>query len=70
VSAINLRAERLNRGLSTREAAEQIGVSRPTLERAEAGSAPQPRMAKRIADFYDVRVTDIWPVADAPEYSS
>lgn len=61
---INIRAERINRGLSTREAAVAMGISRPTLERAEAGDELRPRQAKCIADFYGVRVTDIWPIDD------
>ncbi len=60
--SINLVAERLNRGQSTRAAAEAIGVSRGTLERAERGERPQPELAKKIADHYGVKVTDIWPI--------
>ncbi len=59
---MNLTAERLNRGLSTREAAAKIGVGLPTILRAERGEGVRPRHAKRIADFYGVLVTDIWPV--------
>ena len=63
---MNLRAERLNRGFSTRDAAEKIGVSQAILLRAEDGLGVRPAHAKKIADFYGVKVTDIWPVA-APE---
>jgi transcriptional regulator with XRE-family HTH domain len=59
---LNLKFERLNRGLSTREAAEEIGVSQAVVLRAERGEALRPRHAKRIADFYGVRVTDQWPL--------
>lgn len=59
---MNLTAERLNRGLSLLDAATRIGVSRGTLARAERGLGVHPSSAKRIADFYDVQVTDIWPV--------
>jgi transcriptional regulator with XRE-family HTH domain len=59
---VNLVAERVNRGLSVLEAAEQIGVARGTLSRAEQGVMPSPRNAKKVADFYGVQVTDIWPV--------
>ena len=61
---MNLLAERLNRGLSQADAAEVIGVSRGTLDRAESGLSVQVANAKRIADFYGVQVTDIWPVAE------
>lgn len=59
---MNLLAERLNRGFSSREAAEQIGVTQAILLRAEGGEGVRPRHAKKIADFYGVKVTDIWPV--------
>lgn len=61
--AIDLRAERLNRGLSVAVAAEKMDVSRDTLERAESGEVnPQPANAFKIASFYGYKVTDIWPV--------
>lgn len=60
---MNLIAERVNRGLSTLEASKAMGVSRGALESAETGKCPRsPSVAKRIADFYGVLVTDLWPV--------
>lgn len=53
---------RLNKGLSARQAAQQIGLARETLARAERGEGVHPGSAKLIADFYGVKVTDIWPV--------
>lgn len=65
---MNLRAERLNRGLSEVAAAAAIGIARGTLKNAEAGGPmPQAAKAKAIADFYGVRVTDIWPVTQPAE---
>lgn len=61
---MNLRAERLNRGLSTRDAAEAMNISQAILLRAEAGLGVRPAHAKLIADFYGVLVTDLWPVDD------
>jgi transcriptional regulator with XRE-family HTH domain len=55
----SLRAERLNRGLTLREAADQIGVPRETLRRLEAGEGAHPANAKRVADFYGVKATDL-----------
>lgn len=63
---IRLRTLRLNMGLSTRKAAIRIGIARETLERAERGEDVWPETAKKIADFYGLRVTDIWPVDPAP----
>jgi transcriptional regulator with XRE-family HTH domain len=59
----SLTEARLNRGLSLRGAAQAIGIARATLERAERGGSVHPGSAKQIADFYDVQVTDIWPVS-------
>lgn len=62
---IDLRAERLNRGLSVSAAASQIGVSPTTLARAEDGAfTPRPANALKIAAFYGHRVTDVWPVRE------
>lgn len=55
---------RMNRGLSRAAAARSIGIARGTLVSAECGHRIGEAQAKRIADFYDVRVTDIWPVDD------
>lgn len=61
--SVDLKAERLNRGLNLSEAAVEIRVPLNVLQRAESGgSTPQPRNAKAIADFYGYKVTDIWPL--------
>lgn len=62
---INLRAERLNRGLSAAQAAEKMGLkSAQVLLNAENGSDLRPGTAKKIADFYGYRVTQVWPVGE------
>lgn len=62
---MNLRAERLNRGLSLTAAADAMNVPLNVLSRAEAGEGmPHPANAKRIADFFGHRVTDIWPIEE------
>jgi transcriptional regulator with XRE-family HTH domain len=61
---INLKAERLNRGLSMIALAKQLGTSRQTIWNAENGKGVGPALSYRIADFYGYRVTDIWPVED------
>lgn len=62
---MSLRAERRNRGLTLIEMAAEIGVAAETYRRAEIGLGLRPAHAKRIADFFDVKVTDIWPEPDA-----
>lgn len=63
---IRLEALRLDRGLSIRSAAKKIGIGPDVLNRAERGNMPRPDSAKKIADFYGLRVTDIWPIKDDP----
>lgn len=61
--AVDIRAERLNRGLSVADAAAQMNVDRDTLARAETGKTdPHPRNAIKIAGFFGYRVTDVWPL--------
>lgn len=62
--SVDLRAERLNRGLTLSAAAEQMGLaSARALQRVEAGeTTPYPQNALKIASFYGYKVTDIWPV--------
>jgi lambda repressor-like predicted transcriptional regulator len=55
---------RLDAGLSLRAAAREIGVPIWVIRYAESGGRPQPQSAKRIADFWGLRVTQIWPVED------
>lgn len=57
-------AARKNEGLSQRAAAKRMGITADILQRAEQGSHPHLKTAKVIADFYGVKVTDIWPVED------
>lgn len=57
-------AARKNKGLSQKLAAKQIGVSEDILSRAENGAHPHLGHAKLIADFYGMKVTDIWPVEE------
>lgn len=63
---VNLKAERLNRGLSLDALAAKTGVPKSTLARAEKGG-PQPKASNAfaIADFYGYKVTEIWPVEKA-----
>lgn len=57
--AIDLEKERLNRGCSLTGMAAEIGVARNTLKSAEQGKGIHPSSALKIANFFDVQVTDI-----------
>lgn len=52
---------RLNAGLTQRELSERTGVPYPTIQRLEAGLGARPSNAKKIADFFGVKVTDLMP---------
>lgn len=67
--SFDLVSARLNKGLSVRGAARKIGIARETLAAAERDESVHPGTAKKIADFYGVQVTTIWPV-DEPDRSA
>lgn len=65
MTVLNLKAERMNRGLSLAALSEQIDVPKSTLARIEAtGTEPAPRTKLAIARFLGREVTDIWPVEE------
>lgn len=63
-TTINLRAERLNRGLSLRQAAKAMDVPEQSIRRAELGEGVTPQNAYKIASFFGYKVTDLWPVEE------
>jgi DNA-binding XRE family transcriptional regulator len=61
---VNLLAERKDRGLSQRAMADLVGVTRRVWAAAERGEVePRGTSARKIAEFFNVKVTDIWPAA-------
>jgi transcriptional regulator with XRE-family HTH domain len=63
VAPLNLRAERLRRGMSARAIAIEIEVSEDVLLWAErTGRRPSPENALKIAKFYGIDVLDQWPL--------
>jgi transcriptional regulator with XRE-family HTH domain len=61
---MNLEAERINRGMSRADLAGVLGISAEAVRNIELGARPRPRTAKKIADLYGVKVTDLWPIED------
>jgi predicted transcriptional regulator len=59
----DLRSSRLNLGKTQRELALECGVSLTTIQRLEDGRGAIPRNAKRVADYFEIRVTDLVPDA-------
>lgn len=61
----NVLAARLNRGMTQRELAAECGVALTTIQRLESGLTASPRNAKKVADFFEIQVTDLLPLAEA-----
>lgn len=59
---LDLKAERLNRGLSLDQLSGEVGVAKSTLARMESGVTPRPEVRLKVAEFYGTGVTDIWPL--------
>lgn len=55
---------RLSRGLTRKAAAEEMGVPYSTLRHVERGGKPHGPTAKKIADFYEKPVTELWPIEE------
>lgn len=68
---LSLRGLRHNKGLTAKAAAEQIDISHDTLLNAERGDrVPGVTFKHKIASFYGVEVTDIWPVTEHEEQAA
>jgi transcriptional regulator with XRE-family HTH domain len=59
---VDLKAERLRRGLSLDQLAEAIEVPKTTLARMESGTTPRPEVRKKVAEFYGFDLFDQWPL--------
>lgn len=57
--SFNLTQARLDSGHSVPTLAAAVGVPSQAIRRLEAGKAVQPATAKRVADFFDIKVTDL-----------
>lgn len=54
---------RVDRGMSVPDLAKAAGVSAYVIRRAEAtGSRPRPENALKLARYFGLRVTDVWPI--------
>lgn len=58
---IDLRAERVRRGLTLPQLAEQAGVAYHTARRVEQGKAVREDAAKQLADFLGVDPLELVP---------
>ena len=60
---LDLKAERMNRGLSLAALSEKTGVPTSTLARIETTDIePAPKTKLALASFYGFEVVELWPV--------
>lgn len=55
---------RFNRGLTPEQLGEECNVSGRTIRRLENGKRPTVATAKKLADYFDVQPSDIWPIEE------
>jgi ribosome-binding protein aMBF1 (putative translation factor) len=60
--SFDLATARINRGHSIRGLARALSVHEHTIRRLEQGHAVRPESAKPIADYFEVKVTDLMPL--------
>ena len=58
---MNLTESRLNAGYSLRGLAAHLDVPEGSIRRLENGEGVTPANAKRVADFFGLKVTDLLP---------
>lgn len=68
----DLTSARINAGYSIRGLARHLKVTEQTIRRLEQGLDVRPENAKPVADFFDVKVTDLMPIGpdQAPDHRS
>lgn len=64
VLACRLRDIRISVGLSVKSAADGAGVASNTILHMERGLAPTLVNALRVADFFGLKIEDIWSIPD------
>jgi transcriptional regulator with XRE-family HTH domain len=59
---LNFEAERRNRGLSLKQMAKAVGISKSTWARLEKGDTLSAANSLKVAEYFDLTVTEIWPL--------
>lgn len=65
MTSFSLTAARINAGLSQRQLAQKVPVGLETIRRLERGEGAHPENAKKVADYFGVKVTDLMPLEPA-----
>jgi transcriptional regulator with XRE-family HTH domain len=61
---LNFERERLDRGFSQAKIAEEVGISKSAWGRLENGESISPGNALKVATYFDLSVTELWPIDD------
>lgn len=59
---LSLAELRFNSGLTPEQLGEQVGISGRTIRRLEDGTKPTAATAKKLADHFDLKPSDLWPI--------
>lgn len=65
VCEINMRREAFKRGLALAGLAREIGVSDSALRLIDQGKRPGPEVAKKVADYFERDVLELFPMPEA-----
>jgi transcriptional regulator with XRE-family HTH domain len=65
LAGLSLTKLRFDAGLTPEELGDLCGLSGRQVRRIEEGTTPTPRIAKKLADHFGVKPSDIWPVEAA-----
>jgi DNA-binding XRE family transcriptional regulator len=57
----DFKRDRIQRGYSPQEMADEIGVARSTYVAVEDGAIPSPRTRRKFAAFYELEILELWP---------
>lgn len=58
----DLAEARVNEGHSVKSLAEELGIHRASLAALERGEGVHPSTAKKVADHFGIKATDLMPV--------
>jgi transcriptional regulator with XRE-family HTH domain len=62
---LSLAERRFNAGMTPEELSERTKVSSRTIRRLENGSQPNVATAKKLADYFEVQPSELFPRTDA-----
>ena len=62
MAVANLRELRFNRGLSPEQLGKHCKLSGKTIRRLEEGHSPTAKTAKKVAAYFGLEPSDIWPL--------